>query len=358
MREFIVWKRTLKMIMLIFLAGILVGCNDSRKVMPGTQKEINKKENSLEADTSLLNLRQSMNNTSELFAVAYLGYVQDFYNESAEVWMENACPQLVREFPFVKKIPENRIIGEKTGELYCIVPRDESATVAVNRIIDSWEYGWEVDEVLYRSETGEPILVFCNSGDSIPDVQITVTNGFTVTYYPWISEAGKTVLPVGEEAIVQAKDFTSYDELSLSRYRLWTGYNFAAPKAESLKDTSWIFGYVGENGDYTEYFMELFADGDLRFTWFYGETMEIQEEYQGSWSIASDEKETYLKINMARTGGILYSEGEDAVYVQDQYPILFDSNEEFLLLGNGMNTKEMPLPVENMEIITFMKSYG
>lgn len=273
---------------------------------------------------------------------------------------ENTCPQLVSEFPFMKKIPENRIIGEKNGELYCIVPRDESATVAVNRIIDSWEYSWEAGEVLYRSETGEPILVFCNSGDNIPDVQITVTgeNGFATTYYPWISEAGKTVLPAEEETMVQAKDFTSYDELSLSQYRLWMGYGFTPPKMERLKDTSWTFEYVGENGNYIEYFMELFANGELRFSRFCDETMEVQEEYQGAWSITSDEKESYLKINMTKTDGILYSEGEDAVYVQDQYPILFDSNEELLLLGNGMNTKEMPLSVENVEIITFMKSYG
>lgn len=59
-----------------------------------------------------------------------------------------------------------------------------------------------------------------------------------------------------------------------------------------------------------------------------------------------------------QTQSVQHTEGEEPVAVSNQYSILWDSNKEFLLLGKGVTTKDMPFSVDNLEIVTFMKSYG
>ena len=59
-----------------------------------------------------------------------------------------------------------------------------------------------------------------------------------------------------------------------------------------------------------------------------------------------------------QTQSVQHTEGEEPVAVSNQYPILWDSNKEFLLLGKGVATKDMPFSVDNLVIVTFMKSYG
>ena len=69
---------------------------------------------------------------------------------------------MLRVYPFIAEIDENHILG-RAGHLYCIVPVDENATVAVNRV--QWNEKTQTDEVtevLYRSESGEPVLLFAN----------------------------------------------------------------------------------------------------------------------------------------------------------------------------------------------------
>ena len=116
-------------------------------------------------DASLVSLRQVLVETPQLFAVAYFGYQeiidQDMQADPFKIMQKNAY-WLSKDLPFLMDIPQDRIVGE-TGELYCIVPRDENATVAVNRGIWDDDGGQQLYEnVIYRSESGEPILLFCN----------------------------------------------------------------------------------------------------------------------------------------------------------------------------------------------------
>ena len=65
------------------------------------------------------------------------------------------------------------------GHLYCIVPVDENASVSINRM--EWNKNtcaFEVSNVLYRSETGEPVLLLANL-DGVAyeaDTQVLITH--------------------------------------------------------------------------------------------------------------------------------------------------------------------------------------
>ena len=99
-------------------------------------------------DASLVSLRQAMVETPQLFAVAYFGY-HDTMDSDAPVdpyaVMRAQAPELCKDLPFLLDIPRDRVIGNH-GDLFCIVPLDENATVAVSKGI--WSDSSE--EVLYE----------------------------------------------------------------------------------------------------------------------------------------------------------------------------------------------------------------
>lgn len=88
---------------------------------PETEPEVADK------DDGLVSLRQSMVETSQVFAAAYFGCLA----EDPYVAVQEAAPQLCEDLPFLLEIPKDRVIGEM-GDLFCIVPADENATVAVS----------------------------------------------------------------------------------------------------------------------------------------------------------------------------------------------------------------------------------
>ena len=70
------------------------------------------------------------------------------------------APMLCAEYPFIRNIPQERVVDDR-GSLFCVVPRDPDATVVVNRIRWSEVKGdYETIKELYRSQSGEPILLF------------------------------------------------------------------------------------------------------------------------------------------------------------------------------------------------------
>lgn len=163
-------------------------------------------------DPSLLIFRQAMVETPQHFAAAFFGYVPQEANPFAV--MQEAAPQLCEDLPFLLTIREENIIGA-FGYLFCIVPADENATVAVNRRPWNAETeSYEEPEVLYRSENGSPILVMCPNDNWMPDTEVCITdsNGNVAVWQPHL-DSSYSVAPLcddtGESLIF---DFTSYDE--------------------------------------------------------------------------------------------------------------------------------------------------
>jgi len=164
-------------------------------------------------DPSLLIFRQSMVESPQLFAAAFLGCVPQDADPFAV--MQEAAPQLCEDLPFLLAIREENVIGS-FGYLFCIVPADESMSVAVNR--RPWDpetERYEEPEVLYRSESGSPILVMCPNEDWIPDTEIIFTdsNGAVTIWSPYLDPSyhiSELRNDSGESLIF---DFTSYGEL-------------------------------------------------------------------------------------------------------------------------------------------------
>ena len=164
-------------------------------------------------DPSLSIFRQAMVETPQLFAAAYFGYVPQDADPFAV--MQDAAPQLCEDLPFLLTIRDENVIGA-SGYLFCIVPADENAAVAVNR--RPWNpeaERYEEPEVLYRSENGSPILVMCLNEDWIPDTEVIITdsNGTTAVWSPYLepSYCISTLRNDSGESLIF--DFTSYDEL-------------------------------------------------------------------------------------------------------------------------------------------------
>lgn len=164
-------------------------------------------------DPSLLIFRQAMVETPQLFAAAFFGYVPQ--DADPYTVMQESAPQLCEDLPFLLDIRGENIVGS-FGYLFCIVPADESMTVAVNRRPWNPETGsYEEPEVLYRSEDGSPILVMCPNEDWIPDTEVILTdpNGNVAVWSPYLDPSYHISLLRNDNGESLIFDFTSYEEL-------------------------------------------------------------------------------------------------------------------------------------------------
>ena len=112
-------------------------------------------EQATEQDDSLDFISQIMSGSSYLFAVAYFGYHEtidsDLPVDPYEAMLTEA-PQLCESMPFLLEIPAERVIGE-TGDLFCVVPLEENAVVAVS--IALCIAGAGEDDVLGRNDNSQ-----------------------------------------------------------------------------------------------------------------------------------------------------------------------------------------------------------
>ena len=222
--------------------------------------------------------------------------------DSLKEYFREHFSYMVEELPFLLEIPEDRILGE--GELlYCVVPRDGNTSLAVNRV--SWKSSgsgnWsrpesQVEEVLYRSENAQPLLVFVDydfmdeNDRRWPDIQISAVagNGGAVVWYP-------DCYP--ETFIINAPIDEDYDPLILELENLTGsgpdnqangGDGWTAPTEIELDNTYW-YG----SGDW---YMMLWADkySDL----YYDKRVDIFQtggaQYSGVWEM--DGECLYLQV--------------------------------------------------------------
>ena len=150
-----------------------------------------------EAEQSLADLRETIRAAGAVLGCAYLGSTNG--EESA--------------YPFLREIPAEQVVAPGGWDIYCIVPADENADVAVN------EYGWlnegaelpEAGELLYHGSGAAPVYLIANESDIMPNTQVTVTaaDGTAIIYQPFLSLRDGS-LAVPEDGTVY--DFTVYPE--------------------------------------------------------------------------------------------------------------------------------------------------
>lgn len=140
--------------------------------------------------------RQVLLDENYTAGVIYLGYIDaasgDFETDAAYYKTVLEKSGYLNDFPFLKEVPASAFVCSEGGqELYCIIPQDVDASVAVNEWIvdESNDYEGETGAVLYRSDYGSPILIKCNSTEIYSDVQVTVVDnkGNSLTWRPSVS---------------------------------------------------------------------------------------------------------------------------------------------------------------------------
>ena len=142
---------------------------------------------------------------------AYLGSPHG--EESADLTALLEGADCLTAYPFLREIPAEQVVAPGGWDIYCIVPADENADVAVN------EYGGltegaelpEAGELLYHGSGAAPVYLIANESDIMPNTQVTVTaaDGTAVIYQPFLSLRDGS-LAVPEDGTVY--DFTVYPE--------------------------------------------------------------------------------------------------------------------------------------------------
>lgn len=285
-------------------------------------------------DASLNSLRQAMVETPQIFAVAYFGY-QDTWDSDIPVYPVEAiqaeAPQLCEDLPFLLNIPQERIVGEY-GELYCIVPLDADATVAVSS--GSWdeineEYIYE--ESVYFSESGEPILLLCNNEGWEPDTQVFISGpSGEMIWYPMLDDNDCPMSLWDDNGEELFWDFSPYREMLVKDHRELEDDEWVKPTEEFLIDTTWVWeGWTKDSREVS--YQVTFRDDTLSVRWYDGIDLEAHEFPDAQWKLTYEEDFAVLEIDFREMAGIL------------RYNLLYHEVYDYLYFGMDVLQEEMPI---------------
>lgn len=320
-------------------------------------------------DDSLDLLRQELDERQqdERFAVAYIGDIDGSLSDLAvplRDWINDKAPGLCAQYPFVRNIPQERVVGDR-GSLFCVVPHDPNATVAVNRV--RWNEakgGYETLEVLYRSESGEPILLFIsNDLGTVPtdttELLLTDSHPDTLSWYPI---PGIVALPYDYENDRKlAYDFTFYSQEGNDGFGSDIGWT--CPTGSQLTQEVWA--WQGNTDKPALATLELHANssqegdwGTATFTWWYESDFVTPEEvYTGDWGLTgSGEYSGVIMLDLTRTGGKRYQPGETERIIHDgfivQVPMAFEDY-TYLSIDKGQHGSYLPVQIEPDTVLYF-----
>lgn len=312
---------------------------------------------------SLTELRQSLKDTGCMAAVAYLGFADEAWikEEGLESFLLSVDADIIQDMTFINDIPEERIIG-KAGDLYCIVPA-EGTDIAINSI--EWDYdpqGIQVGEVLYKSESGEPILLFCNEYNYYDgtDVQVNMVSGDgkTCQWYPIFSVAGELNLPVNNEGECALKDFTYYPDYTIS-FDDWINEGWFYPTEDNMKYSTWIYTEYTPDGTETGYSLCLNDSSDGGAVLYYdfdGYSMEI---YNGTWVLEKEDGITYLALELNRTdtGLEVLGDSSDNI-ISGRYPVIISPEDDMMVMGYGGEGSVLPFQRYSLAITVLFRAFG
>ena len=320
-------------------------------------------------DDSLDLLRQELDERQqdERFAVAYIGDINGSLSDLAiplRDWINDTAPGLCAQYTFVRNIPQERVVGD-SGNLFCVVPRDPNATVAVNRV--QWNEakgGYETLEVLYRSESGDPILLFVsNDLGTVPtdttELLLTDSHPDTLSWYPI---PGIVALPYDSENERRlAYDFTFCSQEGNDGFGSDIGWT--CPSGSQLTQEIWAWdGHTDKPALAT---LELHANssqeddwGSATFTWWYESDFVTPEEvYTGDWGLTGNgEYSGVIMLDLTRTGGKRYTPGETERIIHDgfivQVPMAFEDY-TYLSVDKGQHGSYLPIQLEPDTVLYF-----
>ena len=318
-------------------------------------------------DDSLDLLRQELDDRQqdERFAVAYIGDMDGKLSDLAvplRDWINDTAPELCAQYTFIRNIPQERVVDD-SGSLFCVVPHDPNATVAVNRVRWNEAKGdYDTVEVLYRSESGEPILLFVsNDLGTVPtdttELLLTDSHPDTLSWYPI---PGIVALPYDYENDRKlAYDFTNCGGSIVGGGEIgWT-----CPSGSQLTQEVWA--WHGNTDKPALATLELRANssqeddwGTATFTWWYeSDFVRPEEVYEGEWGLTGNgEYSGVIMLDLTRTGGKRYKPGETERIIHDsfivQVPMAF-ADYTYLSIDKGQHGSYLPIQMEPDTVLYF-----
>ena len=307
------------------------------------------------AQNSLMWLRDRIDFPQTMFGAAYLDYVGGLFEEGFEAgfpeWMWEENEAMLLEYPFIAEIDAEHIVGG-AGHLYCIVPVDENASVSINRM--EWNKNtcaFEVSNVLYRSETGEPVLLFANldgiAYESDTQVLITDSSGNTCEWWPSLDAMGCLAPCLSEDGDYLAFDFTEYGwmnaPLDLAPWFAegWSGMTALGLAGSEDWGMGWFVETTAWDTDLPAYFSLRFYQEDetggmVELDWFYNDSDYADESWFGYWTIETVlDGPSYVTLDISLVGGQNYDETADPIYLEETYPMLISPSGTELLIAKG-----------------------
>ena len=291
----------------------------------------------LASDASLTSLRQAMIETPQLFAVAYFGYHETLDSQlpvDSFAVMREYAPQLCADLPFLLEIPEDRVIGE-SGDLFCIVPLDVGATVAVSKgYWDEENQQYIYDDMLYSSAAGDPFLLFCNSGGWEPDTQVYISGkSGEVFWYPQEDDNRCVNSQRNDDGEVLFFDFSPYRELLMATHSGMKDSGWVMPTKDSLTGTTWSWSRFLKDGRDVIYRV-TFEEDILSVRWNDGIDEQDHEYLYAPWELTYDEGFAILSIDFREMAGVLH------------YNLLYHEAYEELYVAMDAVQEEMPIGAE------------
>ena len=304
---------------------------------------------SAEAEQSLIWLRDRIDFPQTMFGAAYLGYVEE---DSRGDWLSAADQAMLEAYPFLAEIDENHIIGS-TGHLYCIVPVDENATVAINRV--QWNentYTYGNTEVCYRSESGEPVLFFANLNgvayEADTQVWITDNSGNSCEWYPSLDSMSYLWPCISETGDYLSFDFTEYGWQDVSsELAPWLSDGYSGVYSWWLEGCWTTQAAAWDTGRTANYYLWFFPEdengGSVDLDWQYEGSDLFEEMWGGYWEITSVmDGPSYVTISLSLVGGENYGVTDGPYYISETYPLLISPSGEEMVLGAGENGVSLP----------------
>ena len=330
---------------------------------------------SQEAETSLGWLRDRIDVTGVMFGAAYLGYVGGLFDEGFEAgfpaWLWETNEAMLLKYPFIAEIDEEHIIGG-AGHLYCIVPVDENATLAINRV--QWNAQTqqeEVTEVLYRSETGEPVLLFANL-DGVAyeaDTQLFITDSNnTYEWYPGLNAESRLAPALSYDYHIW--DFTEYTwqyaPPSLAQWLAdgWGGVTALSLAGSESYGMGWFYQTMVGQTDRVAYFSLRFyhddeSGGSVDLEWSYEGSSDFEEMWSGFWTIESVmDGPSYVTLSLSLVGGNRYETSDGPLYMSETYPFLISPSGTELLVGAGENGICLPFMSQSTTACVLTQAVG
>ena len=301
------------------------------------------------AEAGLVLLRACMAEDDQLAgAVAYLGQREPNDRSSMTDWLLENSGDLVSELPFLLEIPSERVLGAGYGKLFCIVPRDENTSLAVNHV--TWQMMGNglhpvADEVLYREEYAEPVLVFVDPEEPDKEVNLVTNDGVAAIWYPQEDGYGNLFLPTDENGAPLLYDFAIHGyTTSLDSPEGWepSGDDWWLPPTElGLADTSWLCdSWVLElrGGDTDPAYA---GTADL----YYSPAGRIELDYFGKWRMEDDC--LYLKLSA--------DSGDE---IDASFPILISPSGEDLYFQRSRTGAGIPFLPDGMDSVGLLLYTG